>query len=141
MNTPAPPKAASAIAWSLCRGVAVLELHAPSANAIYGGDFPADAKTNIQKPGTGGTENCDMAIDLGAQDSTNNGLFPNAQLYYTPVSHQSSTAAQSSGTAVVGKVDGRYVILFTANTGPVAPVNSWQGSSEPGTFVLFEALQ
>jgi len=114
---------------------------APSANAIYGGDFPADATTNIQKPGTGGTENCDMAIDLGAQDSTNNGLFPNAQLYYMPVSPKSSTAALSSGTAVAGQVDGRYVILFTAKTGPVAPVNSWQGTSEPGTFVLFEALQ
>jgi len=42
---------------------------------------------------------------------------------------------------VAGQVDGRYVILFTAKTGPVAPLNSWQGSSEPGTFVLLEALQ
>ena len=58
-----------------------------------------------------------------------------------PVSPKSSTAALSSGTAVAGQVDGRYVILFTAKTGPVAPLNSWQGSSEPGKFVLLEALQ
>jgi len=93
---------------------------APSTAAIYGGDF-SKALTN-GAPGASGTETCDMAIDLGTQDSTNNGLFPSAQLYVAG----STTVTSATGAAIVSQIDGRSVILFRTPTRLIA---------------LFQALQ
>jgi hypothetical protein len=89
---------------------------APSSQAIYGGDF-SKALTN-GAPGDLGTETCDMAIDLGAQDSTNYGLFPNAQLYAwtQPNVWDTATVTSATGAAIVSQIDGRYVILFSTTS-------------------------
>jgi hypothetical protein len=50
-------------------------------NGIYGGDFP---QTNGQDDPSGspdGFGNCDLAVDLGTQDTANNGLFPKATVW------------------------------------------------------------
>jgi hypothetical protein len=100
---------------------------APSARAIYGGDFPKTTTNPTAGPGASGTETCDMAIDLGTQDATNNGLFPGAQLY----TGTSTAVTSTSGTAIVSQIDGRSVILFrTYSTG-----------SSGRLLILFQALQ
>jgi hypothetical protein len=50
---------------------------------IYGGDFPVNPATSLPDPGNSKNPNypygnCDFAIDLGQQDSSNNGFYPNA---------------------------------------------------------------
>jgi hypothetical protein len=97
---------------------------APSAQAIYGGDFPNGV------PGATGTETCDVAIDLGAQDATNNGLFPGAQLY----AGTSTAVTSTSAAAVVSQIDGRSVILLRS-------YYSGSGQRLSKLLVLFEALQ
>lgn len=100
---------------------------APSAQAIYGGDFPKTSTNPTATPGASGTETCDMAIDLGTQDATNNGLFFGAQLY----TGTSTAVTSTSGTAIVSQIDGRSVILF----------RTYSTSSSGQLLVLFQALQ
>jgi hypothetical protein len=100
---------------------------APSAQAIYGGDFPKTSANPTAAPGDSGTETCDMAIDLGTQDATNNGLFPGAQLY----TGTSTAVTSTSGTAIVSQIDGRSVLLF----------RTYSTSSTGRLLVLFQALQ
>jgi hypothetical protein len=100
---------------------------APSAQAIYGGDFPKTSANPTAAPGDSGTETCDMAIDLGTQDATNNGLFPGAQLY----TGTSTAVTSTSGDALVSQIDGRSVLLF----------RTYSTSSTGRLLVLFQALQ
>ena len=82
----------------------------PSANAIYGGEYatPLSAST------TSGSENCDVAVDLGTQDTTNNGYFPNATVYVAPgVINSGATAVSLSAIAVAGTADGHKAIFLT----------------------------
>ena len=95
---------------------------APSAQAIYGGDFPETSTNTTGGPGAAGTETCDMAIDLGTQDATNNGLFPSAQLY----TGTSTAVTSATGAAIVSQIDGRSVILVRTSG---------------RLLVLFQALQ
>lgn len=101
----------------------------PSPNAIYGGEFlTVGPSGSVNDPsGQAGSENCDVAIDLGTQDSTNSGVFPNATVFigsnYPPYSTSnpwncfgttSVCAASFPAAAVVGQVQGHLVILVVA---------------------------
>ena len=82
----------------------------PSANAIYGGEYP----TPLSASTTSGSESCDVAIDLGTQDTTNNGYFPNATMYLAPgVLNSGTTAISRSAIAIAGTVDGHKAIFLT----------------------------
>lgn len=96
----------TAIAQSIKQGTIP---QAPSANSIFGGDFPQS------NPGAANAaENCDVAVDLGQQDLNNNGLYPNAQVFIGPGYPKSNTANAYPADAIVGQVKGRYVIFVNA---------------------------
>jgi hypothetical protein len=129
----------------------------PSANSLYGGEFLSSTSSgNVNDPtGATGSENCDVVIDLGEQDSTNNGLFPNATVFigsnYPPYSASnpwlcfdtgSTCAVSFPAAAVVGNVQGQYVILVVASavSSPAArlPDNFGGRPAQPVGIYLFQ---
>jgi hypothetical protein len=78
-----------------------------TATLIYGGDFPGN------NPASSSTANCDFAIDLGAQSSSNNGLYPNATVWVGAGYAPNATGATYSFPAVViaGQLGGKYAIF------------------------------
>jgi len=132
----------------------------PSATTIYGGEYITGTGSNAVNDPTGavGSENCDVAIDLGMQDSTNNGLFPNATVFvgsnFPPFSAANPWNCPSTGaacavsfpaTAVVGKVQGQYVIFVVASAGssPAAQLPDTSNISQPQPvgIYLFQRAQ
>ena len=104
-------------------GVPVL----PSANTLYGGEFlTTTSNGGVNDPTVAnGSEDCDVAIDLGTQDSATNGLFPNATIFigsnFPPFSDGnpwmcgSVCAVSFPAAAVVGKLQGQFVIFVVAS--------------------------
>lgn len=129
----------------------------PSANSLYGGEFlTTTGSTTINDPtGASGSENCDVAIDLGTQDPVNNGLFPNATIFigsnYPPFSAAKQwncpnttavCAVSFPAAAVVGQVQGQYVIFVVSSvlSTPAAqlPNNSGVPIPQPTGIYLFQ---
>jgi hypothetical protein len=129
----------------------------PSANTLYGGEFRTTAgSVTVNDPtGATGSENCDVAIDLGMEDSANHGLFPNATVFigssYPPFSDANPwncfgtthvCAVSFPAAAVVGKVQGQYVIFVvtSATSNPAAQLPNGQGSpiAQPVGIYLFQ---
>jgi hypothetical protein len=132
----------------------------PSANSLYGGEFLTTAGSGAVNDPTGatGSENCDVAIDFGIEDSANSGLFPNATVFigsnYPPFSAANPwncfgtthvCAVSFPAAAVVGKVQGQYVIFVVASaaSNPAAKLPNGQGSSiaQPVGIYLFQKSQ
>jgi len=132
----------------------------PSANTVYGGEFLTVTGTGTVNDPTGatGSENCDLAIDLGQQDPTNNGLFPNATIFVgsnfppysstNPWNCQGTTsvcAVSFPAAAVVGKVQGLYVIFVAASGASIPPAqlpDSFGGRvAQPLGIYLFQKAQ
>jgi hypothetical protein len=129
----------------------------PSANSLYGGEFlTTTSNGNVNDPsGTSGSENCDVVIDLGTQDSATNGLFPNATVFigsnYPPFSAKnpwmcgSTCAVSFPAAAVVGKVQGQFVIFVVASAATIPPAqlpNNFGGLiSQPVGVYLFQKAQ
>lgn len=131
----------------------------PSPNSIYGGEFlTTSAAGSINDPtGASGSENCDVAIDLGAQDPNNNGLFPDATIFigsnFPPFSASSPWTCGSGGgvcavsfpaAAIVGQVQGHYVIFVAASSvsTPPAQLPGGPGSlqAQPVGIYLFQQM-
>jgi hypothetical protein len=131
----------------------------PSANSLYGGEFLTTTSTGTVNDPTGaaGSENCDLVIDLGTQDSANNGLFPNARIFigsnYPPYSASSpwicaggtsACAVSFPAAAVVGKVQGHYVILVVASAASSPPArlpdNFGSAVAQPVGIYLFQKM-
>jgi hypothetical protein len=76
---------------------------------LYGGDFSKDDPSTSPD----GFGNCNLAIDLGIQDATTNGLFPNARLWIGNNYAANTTGATFSVpmVAIAGQLDGKYVIF------------------------------
>jgi hypothetical protein len=132
----------------------------PSANTLYGGEFlRTTGSVTVNDPtGANGSENCDVAIDLGLEDSANNGLFPNATVFigsnYPPFSATNPwncfgttqvCAVSFPAAAVVGQVQGQYVIFVVASAAskPQAelPDNSRNSIAQPVGIYLFQKPQ
>jgi hypothetical protein len=133
----------------------------PSANSLYGGEFLTSTGAGpVNDPsGTSGSENCDVAIDLGTQDSATNGLFPKATVFigsnYPPFSASMPWTCPNLGTicavsfpaaAVVGQLQGQYVIFVAASaaSSPVAaqlPVATGNTLAQPVGIYLFQKAQ
>jgi hypothetical protein len=101
------------------------DLPAPSSTIIYGGEF-ANNDPSVPANAFG---NCDLAIDLGDPDSSNNGLYPNATVTVSasfPYNDQGS-AFSVSAVAVAGQIKGKYAIfligLESDKTGK--PIQPW----------------
>jgi hypothetical protein len=129
----------------------------PSANSLYGGEFLTTTSSgSVNDPtGASGSEDCDVVIDLGTQDSTTNGLFPNATVFigsnYPPFSATNPwmcgavCAVSFPAAAVVGKVQGQFVILVvgSAVSNPPAqlPDNFGGLIAQPIGIYLFQKSQ
>ena len=131
----------------------------PSANSLYGGEFLTTTSTGTVNDPTGasGSENCDVVIDLGTQDPVSNGLFPNAKIFigsnYPPYSASrpwvctgsTSCAVSFPAAAIVGKVQGRYVIFLMASAGSIPPArlpdNFGSAVPQPVGIYLFQKSQ
>jgi hypothetical protein len=132
----------------------------PSANSLYGGEFlTTTGSGTVNDPtGTSGSESCDVAIDLGVQDSATNGLFPNATVFigsnYPPFSAThtwncsdtgSTCAVSFPAAAVVGKLQGQYVIFVVASAGSIPaarlPDSFGNRQAQPVGIYLFQKAQ
>jgi hypothetical protein len=132
----------------------------PSANSIYGGEFLTTTGSNSVNDPTGanGSENCDVVIDLGVQDTANNGLFPKATVFigsnFPPFSASKpwncfgsnlTCAVSFPAAAVVGQVQGQYVIFVVASvaSNPAAqlPDNAGSSVAQPVGIYLFQKSQ
>jgi len=122
----------------------------PSTKSLYGGEFLRMSGSGETNDPTGdlATENCDVAIDLGTPDSSNNGLFPNATVFigsnFPPFSDSNPwtcggtvCAASFPAAAVVGQVLGKYVILLSASDSSNPPAQL-PGSTQPIGIYLFQ---
>jgi hypothetical protein len=96
-----------------------------------------------------------VVIDLGAPDSATNGLFPNARIFigsnYPPFSASNpwtcagTTCALSfPAAAVVGQVQGRYVIFLVASAASSPPArlpdNFGSAVAQPVGIYLFQKM-
>jgi hypothetical protein len=129
----------------------------PSANSLYGGEFLTTTSAGaVNDPsGASGSENCDVAIDLGTQDSVSNGLFPKATVFigsnFPPFSASDPWICPGTGTtcavsfpaaAVVGQVKGQYVIFVVASATSSPPAQLPGGSQpQPVGIYLFQKSQ
>lgn len=120
----------------------------PSANSVYGGEFlPTSSSGHLVNDPTGesGSENCDVVIDLGTQDSSNSGLFPSATVFigsnFPPFSisnpwncgGSSGCAVSFPAAAIVGQVRGKYVMFVSASgsSNPPAQLPDASGTPSP----------
>jgi hypothetical protein len=129
----------------------------PSFTSLYGGEFLVTTSTGTANSplGANGSENCDVVIDFGQQDSNVNGLFPNATVFvgsnYPPFSSSKPWICSDSGStcavsfpaaAVVGNVQGRYVIFVTASASSTPPArlpdNFGNRPAQPVGIYLFQ---
>jgi hypothetical protein len=130
----------------------------PSPNSIYGGEFlTVSATGKVNDPtGANGSENCDVAIDLGTQDPNNNGLFPNATVFigsnFPPFSDSQPWTCAGGGlcavsfpaAAIVGQVQGNYVVFVSASGVSTPPAQLPDGAgnlvSQPVGIYLFQKM-
>jgi hypothetical protein len=93
---------------------------------IYGGDFPGNNPGDPKVQDNGGYGTCDVAIDLGAQDPSNNGLFPSATVWVDS-SFSDNTAQKTSfpAVAVAGQLGGKYAIFLIGVDTTQTPNQAW----------------
>jgi hypothetical protein len=132
----------------------------PFTDTIYGGEFlTVGSSGSVNDPSEAlGSENCDVAITLGIEDPNSAGLFPNATIYigsnYPPFSNSnpwncfgttSVCAVSFPASAVVGQVQGQYVIFVaaSANSNPPAQLPDGFGNriAQPLGIYLFQKSQ
>jgi hypothetical protein len=102
-NSPALPSACSSFASQT----------GPLVNGIYGGDFPQNNGQDNPSASPGGFGNCDLAIDLGTQDPSNNGLFPKATIWLggSYAANTTGTTYSFSAVAIAGQLNGKNAIF------------------------------
>jgi hypothetical protein len=90
---------------SSCAAVA-----ASTGTLIYGGDFTNDDPSTSAS----GFGNCDLAIDVGTQDPSNNGLFPKATVWLgaSCAANATSKAYSFPAVAIAGQLNGKYAIFL-----------------------------
>ncbi len=99
---------------------------ASTSTMIYGGDFTNDDPTTSSN----GFGNCDLALDLGTQDATNNGLFPKATVWLG-ASYAANTTGQTysfPAVAIAGQLNGKnaiFVLGVDSTANGVASPQPW----------------
>jgi hypothetical protein len=90
---------------------------ADASTLIYGGDFPVKDPTGSSNGGFG---NNDFAIDLGAQDTSNNGLYRQAKVCVGKLYPGNSTGAAYSfqAVAIAGQLGSQYAIFLIGQYSP-----------------------
>jgi hypothetical protein len=129
----------------------------PSANSLYGGEFLSGSGSGTVNDPTAanGSENCDIVLDLGTQDSSSPGLFPNAQIFvgsnFPPFSETKpwicfgtnlTCAVSFPASAVVGQLNGKFVIFVVSSSVSTPPAqlpdNLGSFITQPVGMYLFE---
>ena len=85
-------------------------MNASGVALIYGGDFTKDNPS----ASSNGFGNCDLAIDLGSQDPSNNGRFPKATVWIG-ASYAANTTGKTysfQAVAIAGQLNGKYAIFL-----------------------------
>lgn len=92
-----------------------------SSTVLYGGEF---ANNN---PSANSFGNCDLAIDLGAQDASNNGLYPAATVYVSASfpNNGLNSAYSFPAVAVAGQISGKYAIFLIGVDTTGVPAQPW----------------
>jgi hypothetical protein len=92
-----------------------------SSTVIYGGEFASN------NPSANTFGNCDLAIDLGAQDASNNGLYPGATVYVSSgfPYNGSGSAYSFPAVAVAGQISGKYAIFLIGADTIGTPSQPW----------------
>ena len=101
---------------------------AGDANLIYGGDFTNNDPSSAAVQSAGGFGNCNYAIDLGTQDSANNGLYPAATIWVGATFGGNKTGKSYSfpAIAIAGQLGGKYA-LFVLGIDTTGIPNQAQG--------------
>lgn len=103
---------------------------ASTSTLVYGGDFPQSNGQDNPAASPDGFGNCDFAIDLGSQDSVNNGRFPNATIWVGAGYAANTTGASYSfpAVAIAGQLNGKYAIFLIG-----------EDSSQPWAIYLLQS--
>lgn len=82
-------------------------------NGIYGGDFPQNNGQDNPSASPDGFGNCDFAIDLGTQITSNNSLYTQATVWIHSSYVGNSTGKTYSfpAVAIAGQLNGKYAIF------------------------------
>jgi hypothetical protein len=97
-------------------------LPAPSdSTIIYGGEFANN------DPSANAFGNCDLAIDLGAQDASSNGLYTAATVYVSASFPYNSLGQAYSfpAVAIAGQISGKYAIFLIGVDTSGSPAQPW----------------
>ena len=94
---------------------------------LLGGDYPGNDPGQSAPGGQVGYGNCNVVIDLGKQDSSNNGLFPNAKVYLGSnfAGADANSAHSFSAAAVAGQLDGKYAVFVIGVDSAGTPQQAW----------------
>jgi hypothetical protein len=93
---------------------------------LYGGDYPGNNPSAASVQSNGGFGNCDFAIDLGAQDASTNGLFPNAIVYVgSGFGGKTFTPYHFSAVAIAGPLGGKNAIFVIGEDLTGSPNQAW----------------
>ena len=94
---------------------------------LYGGDFPSNNPGAAAVQANGGYGNCDLVVDLGAQDSSNNGLFPHATVTFYKGFEGTTTRIPHSlpATAIAGQLNGKYAVFLIGVDTTGSPSQAW----------------
>jgi hypothetical protein len=105
-----------------CKSVAT-----QTSTMIYGGDFTKNNPSVASTQTAGGFGKCDMAIDLGTEDSKNNGLYPNAKVYVGTAYAGNGLGAKYNFpvVAIAGQLNGKYVIFLLGADTKGSPNQAW----------------
>lgn len=96
---------------------------AQTSTMLYGGDFPS----NKPSASTTGYGNCDFAIDLGTQDTSNNGRYLSATVYVGSGFSANTTGKTYSfpAVAIAGQLGGKYAIFLIGVDSTGSPHQAW----------------
>jgi hypothetical protein len=79
---------------------------------LFGGDYPGNDPTQSPAGVQAGFGNCNLVLDLGAEDPSNKGLFRNSTVYFGAGFGGKATARHSfPATAIVGQLDGKFAVF------------------------------
>jgi hypothetical protein len=94
---------------------------------LIGGDFPSNDPTQSPNNTATGFGSCDVVIDLGKQDSANNGLFPNATIYLGTAfaGNTMGTTYSFPATAIAGQLNGKYAVFVIGMDTTGTPNQAW----------------
>ena len=97
-----------------------------TSTTLYGGEF-GNGKSINNDPSSHAFGNCDLAIDLGAQDTSNNGLYPAATVHVTSAFPKNGIAKTYSfpAVAIAGQISGKYAIFLIGADTVGSPSQGW----------------